>query len=448
MTPAARVAATIELLDRIAEIARPADGVVSAFFRGRRYIGSKDRADIAERVYAVLRHQARLGWWLARLGHSDDGRARVMASLALIDGRSAADIAGLFDGGQYAPARIDAAEREMLARIDGQSIDHPEMPDAARWECPDWAAGPLRAVFGESTEAEAAALLLPAPLDLRVNEAKATREEVLTALAQDGIGAEPTPLSPLGIRVAGRPPLGAHPLFRNGSIEVQDEGSQLVALLVDARSGQQIVDFCAGAGGKTLALAARMAGKGRVVACDVSEGRLIRAKERMKRAGIDNVEPKKLTSERDKWVKRQKGKFDRVLIDAPCSGVGAWRRNPDSRWRPTDIDRLTALQASILSSAGRLVKPGGLLIYATCSLLPPENEERVAAFLAAHADFEIVPVAEAWAVTIGGECPSDGPFLLLTPARHGTDGFFAAILRRSTPDREEGPEPPRPDPSG
>lgn len=430
MTPAARVAATIELLDRITESGRPADGTVAAFFRSRRYIGSKDRADIAERVYSVMRHHARLGWWLARLGHSDDGRARVLASLALIEGRPAVEIAGMFDGGQYAPARIDDAEREVLAKIDGLSVDHPEMPDSDRWECPDWAFGPLHEAFGDTTGAEAAALLSPAPLDLRVNEAKAVREDVLSALLEDGIAAEETPLSPLGIRIKGRPPLGAHPLFRNGSFEVQDEGSQLVSLLVDARSGQQVVDFCAGAGGKTLALAARMAGKGRVVACDVSEGRLIRAKERMKRAGIDNVEPKHLTSERDKWVKRQKGKFDRVLIDAPCSGVGAWRRNPDSRWRDTSIDRLSALQDSILASAGRLVKPGGRLIYATCSLLPPENEDRIAAFLADHADFEVLPVAEMWAATIGGACPSDGPFLLLTPARHDTDGFFAAILRR------------------
>ena len=431
MTPAARVAATIELLDRVADSARPADGVVAAFFRGRRYIGSKDRAAIAERLYAALRHHARLGWWLRRHGHSDDGRARIIALLALVEGLPAAEIAAMFDGGQYAPARIDDAERHLLARIEGQSLEQADMPDEVRWECPEWAVDPLRAQFGDAVKVETAALLAPAPLDLRVNEAKAARDDVLSALVEDGIAAEKTPMSPLGIRIAGRPPLGGHPLFRDGRFEVQDEGSQLVSLLVDARPGQQVVDFCAGAGGKSLALAARMAGKGRVVACDVSEGRLIRAKERMKRAGIDNIEPRHLSSERDKWVKRQKGKFDRVLIDAPCSGVGAWRRNPDSRWRDTSIDRLTALQESILASAGRLVKPGGLLIYATCSLLPPENEDRVAAFRAAHPDFEVVPVAEMWAATIGGPCPSEGPFLLLTPARHGTDGFFAAILRRA-----------------
>lgn len=438
MTPSARIQASIELLDGVFETPRPADGVVSAFFRSRRYIGGGDRAAIAERVYAVLRHHARLGWWLEGLGMPGDARARVIAWLALGEGQDAAAIARLFSGDRYAPAPLEAAERQAVSALAGQAMEPAEMPEPVRAECPDWAAGPLRRSFGDAFVDEMRALLSPAPLDLRVNELKSDRDEVRSTLRAGGVEARPTDLSPLGLRVDGRPPLAGSPLFRNGVIEVQDEGSQLLALLVDAQPGMQVVDFCAGAGGKALAIAARMRGKGRVVACDVSEGRLIRAKERIRRAGIDNIEPRTLSSERDKWVKRQKGKFDRVLVDAPCSGTGAWRRNPDARWRDTDLSALTALQENILDSASRLVRPGGRLVYATCSLLAEENEDRVAAFLAAHPDFRAVPVGAVWAGAVGGDCPVDGPYLRLTPARHRTDGFFAAIMERLPADTAPG----------
>ncbi|NBC32025.1 MAG: methyltransferase domain-containing protein [Alphaproteobacteria bacterium] len=435
MTPAARLAATIEALDAIDATPRPADGTLAAFFRQRRYMGAKDRSAVAERVYAILRHRARLAWALARAGGAEaepDGRLLVLGDTVLREGTGLKDLGRLFDGGQYAPAALTDDERALARALAGQALDDPAMPEPVRTECPDWAAAPLHAAFGDRFGDELLALLQPAPLDLRVQEGRQSREAVIARLARDGIEAAPTPLSPLGIRVTGRPPLAGHPLFRSGVIEVQDEGSQLVALLADARPGQQVADFCAGAGGKALAMAARMQGKGRVVACEIAEGRLIRAKERIKRAGVDNIEPRRLEHERDKWVRRQKGKFDRVLIDAPCSGCGAWRRNPDARWRPTDLPALADLQARILASAARLTKPGGRLVYATCSLLPEENRQQIDHFLSETDAFAVVPVADVWPAAVGTPPPAgDGPFLQLTPARHHTDGFFVAVLERT-----------------
>ena len=236
----------------------------------------------------------------------------------------------------------------------------------------------------------------------------------------------------MGLRVEGRPPLATLKCFKDGLIEVQDEGSQLVGLLVDAKPGMRVVDFCAGAGGKTLAIAAQMRNKGKIFACDVLQGRVDRAAVRFTRAGIHNVERKGLSSERDPWVKRHAGTFDRVLIDAPCTGTGTWRRNPDAKWKLTrqDLAELTELQRRILDSACRLVKPGGRLIYATCSLLAEENEAQIAHFLSHHAEFKLLPLPYVWHDVIGGAPPAEGAMLSLTPARNGTDGFFAAILER------------------
>ena len=432
MTPSARIAAAIELSDSISS-ERPADVMVGSYFRSRRYIGSKDRADIAERVYRILRHRARIGWWLDRSQHADTARAQVIAELALIGNLPAAEIVELFDGTRYGPAPLEDGELALVAALEGQALAHPEMPAATLAECPGWAADGLQPAFGDQFAGELSALLQPAPFDLRVNESKAKRDGIAKSLRKDGLEVIPTPLSPVGLRVAGRPPLAGHKLYREGVIEVQDEGSQIVALLVDAQPGQQVADFCAGAGGKALAIAARMQGKGRVVACDVDERRLSRAKERLHRSSLHNIETKLLRSQRDPWISKQKGKFDRVLVDAPCTGSGAWRRHPDARWRPVDLPELTALQGRILDGAARLVKPGGLLVYATCSLLPEENEQRISAFLIDHASFETLPIQELWGQAIGGDCPTTKPNLLLTPARHGTDGFFVAVLRRLGP---------------
>jgi 16S rRNA (cytosine967-C5)-methyltransferase len=410
-------------------VARPADAVVSEWFRARRYIGDADRGAIFDLLYALLRHHARLGWWLARHGQRDVPRNRLLAWLALDGGRTPDQVARLFNGGRFAPAVLTRQEHTLLVKLQGCRIDHPAMPDDVCFECPSWALASLRRRFGDSFQREMAALLTAAPLDLRVNPLKAARDNVLRALHDMGLPAEATRMAPHGIRVTERPSLARLPMLRNGEAEIQDEGSQLVALLVDAQPGERVVDFCAGAGGKTLAIAAQMANKGRIIACDVLANRLERSAERFRRAGAHNIETKPLTSERDPWVKRRKGTFDRVLVDAPCSGTGTWRRNPDARWRQlgAGLESLLPLQAAILASAARLVKPGGRLVYATCSLLPEENEAQVAAFLSAHPAFRVVPLREAAPQLTGSAHPD---YLSLTPARHGTDGFFAAVMQR------------------
>jgi len=433
MTPAARLQAAIELLEDIEATARPADAVASAWFRARRFIGSHDRPAIAESVYAVLRRRARLRWWLERAGVEPRPRLLVLASLMLGGGKRYDTVAELCSGGRFGPLPLSPEESRLLQALDSHTLDHPEMPEVVALECPPWAEESLRRSLGARFGAELKALLAPAPLDVRVNPIRAERPAVLARLSEAGLQAAPSPWSPYGIRLQGRPPLAGTELFKGGAIEIQDEGSQLVALLADARPGQQVVDFCAGAGGKALALAAAMANKGRVVACDVLGRRLERAAERLRRAGVHNVETRALSSERDPWVKRHKGLFDRVVVDAPCSGTGTWRRNPDSRWRllGPGLPELVKLQCSILDSAARLVKPGGRLVYATCSLLDDENRDQVDAFLASHPEFRAIPAADVWRQVIPDTpVPFDGPYLQLTPARHHTDAFFTAVLER------------------
>jgi 16S rRNA (cytosine967-C5)-methyltransferase len=293
------------------------------------------------------------------------------------------------------------------------------MPEAVRLEVPDWILPALRERFGPTLEPELAAMSEPAPLDLRVNLLKGTRDQALAALRAEGIEAEPTHLSPWGLRIPGRRAITTGPAFQSGLVEIQDEGSQMVAALVGAMPDMRVVDFCAGAGGKTLALAMTMGNQGHIVACDVSAPRLEGAVRRLRRAGVHNVERHHLVPG-DKWAKRRAGGFDRVLVDAPCTGTGTWRRNPDARLRlkPIDLGELAPKQAAILDTAARLVRKGGRLVYATCSLLPQENELQVAAFLERHPDFALVPAGP------------DGPYLSLTPRRHGTDGFFGAVLER------------------
>ncbi|CAK0760022.1 16S rRNA (cytosine967-C5)-methyltransferase [uncultured Gammaproteobacteria bacterium] len=440
MNPAARLQATIDLLTEIAATARPADAIMSAFFRGRRYIGAKDRTAVAEAAYAVLRRQARLGWWLERANRvapdpapGGDSRMRVIANLILVDGRRADHIAALFSGDKYAPQPLTPAEAGLARALETHTLEHPGMSEAVRCEVPGWAEPGLRTALGDHFFTELSAMNSAAPLDIRVNPVKSTRDAVRERLKTDGIESQLTALAPFGLRLGGRPPLAAHELFRAGAFEIQDEGSQLVSLLVDARPGQRVVDFCAGAGGKTLALAAAMANRGRLVACDVLDKRLQRAAERLRRGGLHNVETRPLNGERDPWVKHHKSSFDRVLADVPCSGTGTWRRNPDARWRQLGpgLSELIPLQKAILDSAARLVRPGGRLIYATCSLLPEENEQQIEHFLAGHSEFRPLPLAEVWAEVAVGPPPNAGPWLRLTPATHACDGFFAAVLKRA-----------------
>jgi 16S rRNA (cytosine967-C5)-methyltransferase len=433
--PSARLQATLDLLSEVESAPRPADAVTSGWFRARRHIEDQDRGAILDLLYALLRHRARLGWWLARLGQGDSARNRLLAWLAIAEGKTADQIMRLFDGAKFAPAALTVPEHTLVVGLQGCPMTHPEMPEEVRLEFPQWAAAPLHRRFGSDLEAEMVASLIPPPLDLRVNPIKSTRDSLLRDLKSMGLRAEATKLSPLGIRLRDRLSLARLPGLKSGEVEIQDEGSQLVALLVDAKPGDRAVDFCAGAGGKTLAVAAQMQNKGYLVACDINETRLKRCAERLRRAGLHNVETRVLSSETDRWVKRHKGGFDRVLVDAPCSGSGNWRRNPDARWRAPELglDNLVALQARILASAARLVKPGGRLVYATCSVFPEENEAQVATFLATHPAFRTVPVHQIAPQLTGQD------HLSLTPARHETDGFFATVFQRDLAPQGEAP---------
>ena len=405
LTPSARIAAAVELLKAVLGTeARPADAVANDYFRARRFIGSGDRRAVSDRVWRVLRSYRRLSWWL---GGRPTPRLLVAASL-LLEGARYAEAAAAFSGGRFAPAALAPSEQAVLHRLDGRTLEHASMPDAVRLEVPDW-------LMTRIAPAELRALLEPAPLDLRVNLLKTTRDEARAALAVEGLEATLTPLSPWGLRIEGRRQVTTGAAFRAGLVEIQDEGSQLVASLVDARAGMRVADLCAGAGGKTLALAMTMQNRGQLVACDVSATRLDGAVRRLRRAGVHNVE-RHLLEAGDKWVKRRAGNFDRVLVDAPCTGTGTWRRNPDARLRlvEADLAELLPKQSAILDQAATLVRIGGRLVYATCSLLSEENEAQVTAFLSRHSGFFQRDV------------------LVLTPARDGTDGFFAAVLERRT----------------
>jgi 16S rRNA (cytosine967-C5)-methyltransferase len=433
----AAVAATAALLT----FTQPADAALSAFFRARKS-GGRDRAFIAETAYAVLRRK-RLLERLAACGPNLEPaflapgatpkrgpkvagarrispRELVLLSLSRVRGMSQRQLEGALLPG----------EAEWLADIRRQP--EPELTLAEQLDFPDWLVERLAPrMTPEELLALARALNTPAPLDLRVNTIRAERDAVMERLAADGIVAAPCPYSPLGLRLKTKPYLAKHPAFLDGSIEVQDEGSQLLGFLLQPKRGEMVVDFCAGAGGKTLILGAMMRSTGRLYAFDVSDKRLAKLKPRAARAGLSNVHPACLSGENDTRVKRLQGKADRVLVDAPCSGLGTLRRNPDLKWRqsPQSVDELTVKQAAILAAAAKLVRPGGRLVYATCSILAEENEDIVNAFLAEHADFHRLPAQEVLAVQgIAIECGED---MRLSPQKHGTDAFYAAVLERT-----------------
>ena len=429
MTPGARIAATIEILEKIERSFSPADEVISAYLRGRRYIGSRDRRDISGRVFDTIRRRARLNWW------TKDGNPRLqtIANLVLGDGVSVDHITALFNGEGYGPDKLSESELELAKNFVGRSLDSAEMPAWVRHETPEFLCDEIAAGWGDSLGDEAAALNRPAPLDLRVNTLKADCRRALEILGNDGIEAEATPHSPIGLRIGTRVNLRGSTAFKGGFVEIQDEGSQLVALLLGAIPGMQVIDFCAGGGGKTLAVAAAMKNKSGLTACDIDRSRMDRMTSRLKRAGVNSLKRHTLDSLEDNWIAENRGVADRVLLDVPCTGSGAWRRNPDAKWRltPEKLDDFLAQQRAILDAAAPLVKPGGRLIYATCSILDRENMDQVDAFLSTHPEFSLSPVAKVWAETIGGDAP-DGceATLNLTPYRHNTDGFFAAVLEK------------------
>jgi 16S rRNA (cytosine967-C5)-methyltransferase len=403
------------VLGQLLTFAHPADAVVSHYFREHRQLGHADRGFVAETVFAVLRRKRSLE---ARCIGQVTSRRLLLAALVFARGLNLRELEPV----------LKAGEGEWLA--EAKAIPEAELPPAVRADLPDWLYDRLLAQFGaDDTLALARALNQAAPLDLRANTLKTSRDALLAALTADGVEAVAGKLSPLSVRLRDKPALSRHPLFIDGAFEVQDEGSQLLGLLLEPKRGEMVVDFCAGAGGKTLLLGAQMKNTGRLYAFDVSDKRLTNLKPRLARSGLSNVHPARIEHERDAKVKRLAGKVDRVLVDAPCSGLGTLRRNPDLKWRQneTAVTELTGKQAAILAAAATLVRPGGRLVYATCSLLTAENDEVVAAFLAAHPDFALLPAGDILA-RHGIELPGDS--LRLLPQKHDTDGFFAAVLER------------------
>jgi 16S rRNA (cytosine967-C5)-methyltransferase len=396
----------------------PADKTLSHYFRVHPKLGHADRGLIAESCFAVLRRLRSLG---AR-SQPDITPRRLLLVAFILQGRSLRELEPLLKKGEAA----------WLGAV--KAFDPTSLTPACRLDLPDWLYAGLVEQWGEAeTAALARALNQPAPLDLRVNTLKGEREAVLARLAQDGIPARAVAGSPLAIRLAEKPALARHPLFTAGVIEVQDAGSQLLGLLLAPKRGESVADFCAGAGGKTLLLGALMRNTGRLYAFDISEKRLAQLKPRLARSGLSNVHPVRIESERDARLKRLAGKMDRVLVDAPCSGLGTLRRNPDLKWRqtPESIAELTQKQAAILAAAARLVRPGGRLLYATCSLLAAENDHIVDAFLALHPEFTLVP-AHTELARLDAPDFKGAERLQLLPHRHDTDAFYAVLMARGS----------------
>ena len=418
MNPSALLEMTCELLQAVLRLEAPADAIVSAYFRKYKTLGQRERHTLAETTYTVLRQRPQL------LHFAQSGSGPIERRLVILawQGNDA-----------FLRAATTQQEQQWLAQV--QLVDKGSLPPKLRHNLPDWLSNPLMERLGEEQFwALATSMNEGAPLDLRVNTLKTKREDAQAELLAAGIVATPTPYSPWGLRIHGKPALNKMPLFTSGGVEVQDEGSQLLALLLDAKRGEMVVDFCAGAGGKTLALGAAMRNTGRLYAFDTSGHRLASMKPRLSRSGLSNIYPTQIAHERDDRIKRLSGKIDRVLVDAPCSGLGTLRRNPDLKWRqsPQGIVELQAKQTAILASAARLLKSGGRLVYATCSLLEAENEQIAEAFSAAHPEFTLLPANEVLAkahVEQADELVNNG-YLRLWPHRHHTDGFFAAVWQK------------------
>jgi 16S rRNA (cytosine967-C5)-methyltransferase len=414
-----RLDLVIQALRTALKMEHPADAVLRYFFQAER-IGSNERSLVAETLFGVLRHRLFLehGCTLDDQGQAT-ARRMALAYWVKFGGYNLRELEPL----------LKAKEAEWLGKI--KSISTDELPLSIQAELPEWIIDKLRVQHSDADILELGrSMQQPAPLDLRVNTLLAGRNEVLQALQAEGLDAQATPYSPMGIRLKYKPALNKHALFLTGKFEVQDEGSQLLGLLLAPKRNDMVVDFCAGAGGKTLMLGAMMNSQGRLYAWDISEKRLTNLKPRLKRSGLSNVQPQLIAHENDSKVKRLAGKIDRVLVDAPCSGLGTLRRNPDLKFRqsPQSVAEMNEKQTAILASAARLLKQGGRLVYDTCSLLHEENQGIVQAFLAAHPDFTLLPAGEVLRQQhIELEM---GDYLQLTPQLHNTDGFFAAVLER------------------
>ncbi len=422
MHPQALLDVCTELVRLTLKFDHPADAIVSRFFRDHRGLGPRERATLAETVYTVLRKKLLFD----KLALSGSGpRERRLAIL------------GFYGPRDFIKSVLTEQEKQWLDHCD--QVRPEELLDLHRHNLPEWLVQPLKEQLGEGFWPLVESLNQGAGLDLRVNTQLAKREAIQKELKEAGIKAVPTPYSPWGLRIEGKPALNKLDAFTRGAIEVQDEGSQLLALLLDAKRGEMVVDFCAGAGGKTLAIGAAMRSTGRLYAFDTSAHRLDALKPRLARSGLSNVHPAAIAHERDERIKRLAGKIDRVLVDAPCSGLGTLRRNPDLKWRQSEqaVQEMTVKQAAILASAARLLKPRGRLVYATCSVLPQENEAIAQAFSAAHPDFRVLAAAdvlEALKVPDAARLCQGGAqgrsYVRLWPHLHQTDGFFAAIWEK------------------
>jgi len=416
-----RLDLVIQALRTILPLEHPADTSLRYFFKAER-VGSNERALIAETVFGVLRHRLFLEHACTtpeNTVNKTTPRRLALAYWVRFSGYNVRELTPL----------LKATEADWLGVVKGIKID--ELDLSIQAELPTWIIEKLRTQRSNSEIlALGVSMQNPATLDLRVNTLKANRNEILSGLAAEGVEASATPYSPVGIRVIGKPALNKSPLFLGGRFEIQDEGSQLLGLLLAPKRNEMVVDFCAGAGGKTLMLGAIMNSQGRLYAWDISQKRLTNLKPRMARSGLSNVQPQLIAHENDNKIKRLAGKIDRVLVDAPCSGLGTLRRNPDLKFRQSEksVKKLTPTQASILASASKLLKVGGRLVYATCSLLHEENQAIVESFLSQHPDFTLLPAGKALAQQkISLEM---GDYLQLLPQQHGTDGFFAAVMVR------------------
>ena len=431
MNLGARIQAAVELLDRIetpprGDEALPADAVLNAYFRGRRYIGAKDRRAIGDAVFQTLRQRGMIDWHLVhQAGLAATNRFRALWTFAVHGGVATEELAACCDGARHHPATLSDDEARRVLMIDANQEVAPDVADQASY--PAWLAPEIERQFGADAWAQLIAFTQPAPVDLRANPLKATRDEALAALAKAGIAAGPTPLSPLGVRLEGRANVAGLAAYREGLVEVQDESSQLASLLVGAKPGMRVLDLCAGGGGKTLALAALMQNKGQIFAHDIDGRRLAPLKERLDRAGVRNVQIRAPMRTKDALADLRE-RMDVVFVDAPCTGSGTWRRSPDSKWRlrPNALAKRLEEQQQALALAAPLVKPGGRLVYVTCSVLPEENEDAVAAFLGAYSEFAPVGLElaglPAYQRQIGVQ---------MTPLKTGCDGFYVAVLQRS-----------------
>ena len=423
MHPKAILEACSELVRLTLKFDHPADAIVSRFFRDHRGLGPRERATLAETVYTVLRKKQLFDHF------APSGSGPKERRLAIL---------GFYGPGDFLRSALTEQEINWLDQC--EKVNVADLMERHRHNLPEWLVQPLKDQLGAEFWPLVESFNKGAGLDLRVNALNAKRADVQKELAQLGIKAVPTPFSPWGLRIAGKPTLNKMESFKRGAFEVQDEGSQLLAMLLDAKRGEMVVDFCAGAGGKTLAIGAAMRSTGRLYAFDTSAHRLDSFKSRQARSGLSNVHPAVIAHERDDRVKRLSGKIDRVLVDAPCTGMGTLRRNPDLKWRQNlqAVEEMTVKQTAILQSAARLLKPGGRLVYATCSVLPQENEAIAQAFSEANPEFAPLDAGEvlsglkvegAAGLCSGGE--SGQRFLRLWPHRHQTDGFFAAVWQKS-----------------